>query len=81
MCLINSVDNSVLRYLLSRDDCDLNNPWNRDDPNEKPVHLAARAAEADPEALGMLLDHPSCSADDVSGKWKNALASPLQGKS
>ena len=43
--------------------------------HDKPVHLAARAELADPEALKMILDHPNCSADDVAenGSTENRL--------
>ena len=76
LCLIKSTNISVLRYLLSRDDFDPNAPWNRDNPHDKPVHLAARAENADPEALKMILDHPNCSADDVAENGTNGR-SPL----
>jgi len=73
-CLRNeSVDNSVLRYLLSRDDFDPNIPWNLDDPQSKPVHVASCSPFSDPETLQMLLDHPNCSADDVAESGRTPL--------
>ena len=71
VALTHSINNSVLRYLLSRDDFDPNGPWHRDHPHEKPVNLAARAGGADPDALKMILDHPNCSADNVAENGTN----------
>lgn len=66
VALTQSINKSVLRFLLSRDDFDLNAPWHQDDPHNKPLHLATRVENADPEALKMILDHPNCSAEDVA---------------
>jgi ankyrin repeat protein len=66
VCLISGIDNSVLRYLLSRDDFDPNAPWHRDHPHDKAVHFVARAKHADQEVLKMIIDHPNCSAADVA---------------
>jgi len=74
LCMqLQSVDKSVLRYLLSREDFDINAPWIQSQPHNKPVHLASCSSKADPEALQMLLDHPSCSADDVAESGRTPL--------
>jgi len=70
------MDNSVLRYLLSRDDFDPNAPWLGDIPHCSPLHLASRAVNADPEALKMIIDHPNCSSDSVAGNGPGG-GSPL----
>mmetsp|Transcript_29519 Transcript_29519/g.65035 ORF Transcript_29519/g.65035 Transcript_29519/m.65035 type:complete len:325 (-) Transcript_29519:223-1197(-) len=76
LCLTRSIDNSVLRYLLSRDDFDPNAPWLGDIPHCSPLHLASRAVNADPEALKMIIDHPICSSDNVAGNGPGGT-SPL----
>mmetsp|Transcript_2015 Transcript_2015/g.4028 ORF Transcript_2015/g.4028 Transcript_2015/m.4028 type:complete len:373 (-) Transcript_2015:1345-2463(-) len=77
-CLANCIDNSVLRYLLSRDDFDPNIPWSPNNPPFRPVHLASCTGEADPEALEMLLAHPNCSADAADEIGKTPLHSLCQ---